>query len=354
MYISSLLLHGFRSHIEADFEFSEGVNIVLGPNASGKTNLLEALLVLSRGASYRAEFGSLINYNSESAKISAMVNNTERQILIKQSDNSTTRELTIEGVKKSRWTQRETLPVVLFEPGHLDLINGRPSLRRAYLDELSDQVKPGYKSTRQRYQRVLAQRNRLLKTNHKDSEMFAWDVKLCEYAEQIVKQRIELINKLNELLPKYYSEIAGDNKKAQVVYGTDIDTDNYLTAMLKKLHINKQTDIQRGFTCVGPHRDDVVFILNQKPAPESASRGESRSLVLSAKLTESKILENIFSTPALFLLDDVFSELDTSRQKSLARILNKTQTVLTTTNADTWVQFKNTHFETIRLGTSNL
>lgn len=355
MLINSLQLTGFRSYLDEEFELSPSITIVVGPNASGKTNLLEALLVACLGKSYRADTLELVHHEAELARIQVSMEQQDRSVVIERTEDErgnerATRKLVVNEKVKARWRHEDNLPVVLFEPEHMLMIGGSPSLRRAYLDDILEATLSGYANVRKRYQRALAQRNNLLKNGHTEQQLFVWDMQLAEYATELVARRGQLVERLNEVLSQTYSKIAGQPAKLTAKYSHQINAKNYQTALLAALHQRRDVDRQRGYTTIGPHRDDLEIMLNDQPAQTTASRGEARSIVLSLKLAEVAIVDEAFQTTPLLLLDDVFSELDTTRQKALAKALKGRQTILTTTNADTWVQFKNKHFELIRLG----
>ena len=351
MVITSLQLVGFRSYLDAEFEFGSGVNIVVGPNASGKTNLLEALLLASKGKSYRVDNQDLINYESDIARLSVSFVDSDRVVTIERTNGQCVRRLMVNGTEHVRWRREDDLPVVLFEPDHMTLVNGSPSGRRAYLDGILESTVSGYKTALARFTRTLAQRNRLLKTPHvAEEQYFVWDMKFAEYGAEVVRHRRVLADQINNVLAGHYAAIANRNTPLTVEYTTPITHVDYQSGLLAALHKNRDTERMRGFTLSGPHREDLSIRLNNQSAELTASRGEVRSIILALKLAEMTMIERAFDTTPLLLLDDVFSELDTNRQKSLATALKGRQTVLTTTNADTWVRFGGKHFETIRLG----
>jgi DNA replication and repair protein RecF len=166
------------------------------------------------------------------------------------------------------------------------------------------------------------------------NQIFAWNIRLSELAGKIVTARVELVNKLNQNLSEIYSEIAQTKTPILIEYQTDISCDTYETELLHKLEANLEEDLTRGFTACGPHREDIVVLIGRQPAGVVASRGETRTLVLSLKLLELKLLESIRDQKPLILLDDVFSELDGSRRRTLTKYLKNYQTIITTTDAD--------------------
>lgn len=333
--ISSLRLQNFRSYQDDSFEFDAGVNIVVGPNASGKTNILEALLFVCRGSSYRARDNEVIRFNAPWARLDALTLQHERVIKLERGHNeSITKTLVIDGHGYKRFTVEKTLPVVVFEPEHLLLLTGSPELRRTFIDDLLEQTVPGFGETRRHYKRTLAQRNALLKTGQRQDHFFAWNIRLSELGGRIAQQRIKLLDRFNEQLSAMYSDIAHSKSAVTLAYKSTCAAKDYGSQMLRKLEENIDADYGRGFTAYGPHRDDIVPYLADHPVQDTASRGEIRSLLLAIKILELQLLERARAQTPLLLLDDVFSELDGARRQALTRFLQPYQTFITTTDAD--------------------
>ncbi|HET6864200.1 MAG TPA: DNA replication and repair protein RecF [Candidatus Saccharimonadales bacterium] len=335
--ISAIRLQNFRSYKDDSFEFEPGVNIVVGPNASGKTNLLEAVLVLARGSSYRARDSELIKFDQPWARLDGNFEKNTRVVKLEPPnktfilDDKTYRRLNLD----------KTLPVVLFEPNHLQLMTRGPDQRRDYFDDLLVRSQPLYKNLSAGYIRSLAQRNALLKRGRGQAvqQLFAWNVRLSELGSQIVQARQELVNRINRGLSKTYSQIAKHKSEVELIYECQFPTENYGSRLLHKLETSVERDLERGFTGSGPHREDFVFYLDGQPAAQTASRGETRSLLLALKIFELGLIEEARGKRPIFLLDDVFSELDGSRRRALVARLKKHQTIITTTDADAVVEY---------------
>lgn len=334
--ITDIHLQNYRSYDDESFELSPNVNIIVGPNASGKTNLLEAILVSARGSSFRAKDHELINNKKEWARIEANTDNTNRVIKIEKinSDKSNkTFEINTQKIKRLNMSQ--TIPVVLFEPNHLLLLIGSPDLRRSYIDDILEQTVTGFKTIKTQYKRALSQRNTLLKQNKfNNPEIFVWNVRLSELGGKVFKERLALVEKLQKNISNIYDSLSGGKEKLQLSYKSNINSTNYESDLLKKLEQVTNEDIMRGFTSHGPHRDDLQILINNKLAGEVASRGETRSILLALKMIETQIIETSRLTKPLLLFDDVFSELDGARRLALTNILNSYQTIITTTDAD--------------------
>lgn len=335
--ITELRLQNFRSYKDAAFEIGAGVNIIVGPNASGKTNLLEAVLVLARGNSYRAKDPELVHFDSDWARLDAGMADSRRVVKLQaQSPEKVSKTFEIDEQALVRLTPARTLPVVLFEPNHLLLLNGSPDLRRAFLDDLLEQVKPEFAATRRHYKRVLAQRNALLKKNPRNlrEQLFVWNIRLGELGGQIVRERTELIGRFADRASDLYSRLADQGHDVTLSYQSRFTPEHYETALLHKLESSVDLDVARGFTAYGPHRDDLAIHIDDHPVQEAASRGETRTVVLALKIMELQLLEELRGKRPLLLLDDVFSELDNKRRHALTRFLKDHQTLITTTDAD--------------------
>lgn len=333
--IASLRLQNFRSFHEASFEFEPGVNIIIGPNASGKTNLLESILVAAQGSTYRGKDVDLVSKGSSWARIDVVTNtNTEHSVVIKLEGDIAKKNFTIESTEYRRLQAHHRIPVVIFEPNQLLYIATSPELRRSLIDNLNEQLNPAFSTTKRAYLRTLAQRNALLKTPNAQPKLFAWDVRLSELAGEIVKARQELIAKLNESLPSTYSDLASKKHEVFVEYISKMPVDNYVATMLKQLEATVSKDLERGFTGTGPHRDDVDIQIDDSSIQSFASRGEIRTVLLAIKIQEALLLEEKYNQKALMLLDDVFGELDGRRRKALTTFLQTHQAFITTTDAD--------------------
>lgn len=331
MLITGIRLQRFRSYRDQAFELEPGVNIVIGPNASGKTNLLEALYVVSRGKSFRVRDADLIRYGASWARVDATQTHQNRSIKLRRA-GLPHKEFVIGANTQRRLAASDTLPVVLFAPDDLRLLNGSPTRRRDYMDQIVSQLYGGA-SVINRYQRALLQRNALLKQVRPDQdELFVWGIKLGELGAQIVAWRRELTKELNKEASGLYESLSGKVHRVRFTYESTLPLKNYAQAINAAMQSGR--DIQLGHTANGPHRDDLRVSLDGHDSSLTASRGEIRTLVLVAKLVEAKLLEAQSGQKPLLLLDDVFSELDGKRRQQLAAAVKGYQTLITTTDAD--------------------
>ena len=349
--ITDLRLQNYRSYSDESFELSQGVNIIVGPNASGKTNLLESLLVASIGSSYRARDTELVRNKKPWARIDIdMSDGSHRTVKIElEPESSKTYELNTKTYK--RLTLQHSVPAVLFEPNHLLMLTGGPEGRRNYLDDLLEKTVSGYGSLRRQYKRTLAQRNRLLKNGHvNENEIFPWNVKLSQLGGQIIKFRQQLVEEISKQITPLYKKLSGAKTKVKVEYGATWPAESYESSFLKKLDTSLATDRERGFTSSGPHREDLLVFFDGRPAQEVASRGETRTAVLALKIIELSIIHKARDLQPILLLDDVFSELDGRRRHALTDYLAQYQTFITTTDADLVIKHFTTKSHIIPLG----
>lgn len=335
MLFTDVRLQNFRSYSDASFELNKGVTIVVGPNAAGKTNLLEAIMLAATGKTYRPK-ETLVRSSGEWARIDVhTAENLLRTLKIRKQPNAQTQEMEIGGKAYKNLPFNQKQPVVLFEPNHLFLTQGEPGLRRNYIDDIIEQIDSGFSKTRSDYKRALSQRNRLLKQGAHDRTMvFAWNVRLIESATHIIEKRLKILDSLNNSLSDVYSSISATKARLSIEYVSSTTTTAYGANLLKQLENNFETDLARGFTGYGPHRDDIRVFIGDRNIGSTGSRGEIRTLILALKAIELELFEKNLQIRPLLLLDDVFSELDGLRRKSLVNFLKNHQTVITTTDAD--------------------
>ncbi|MFS8119592.1 MAG: DNA replication/repair protein RecF, partial [Microcoleus sp.] len=302
----------------------------------------ESIYFLATGTSFRGRDRDVIGHHQlqAAAKIT-LDNDTERSVTLQlRDDGRVGKFFSINGTKRQRLSFAQRLPVVLFDPDSLRALSSSPTRRRAFLDSILTRSQPQYATILHRYERTLLQRNELLKKQSAYSpqtwqdQMFVWDMKLAELATKIVHYRTDLLAECNKLLSGTYSDIAEQPTTIRAQYETTIAISHYQQTILTRLQQNTNIDAIRGYTSVGPHRDDFVVWINDHPAVDVASRGEMRTIMLAFKLIETKLLKDLYDTPPLLLLDDVFSELDSTRRQKLIATISDCQTIITTTDAD--------------------
>jgi DNA replication and repair protein RecF len=335
-------LQNYRSYKEGSFDFDNNVNIIIGQNGSGKTNLLESIMMISRGISYRAKDHHLVTKGKTWSKIEAHTIDQIRTLKLEQiEDDKVSKNFIINTQNTKRLNIDQTVPIVLFEPNHLQLLSGVPEARRSYLDDILVQTKPGYKRTLLQYKRILAQRNNLLKSGNVNKlSIFAWNIQLSEAGGQIFRARNDLIDIINQQITDFYRSISTNKEQIKLEHISEFNPDQYESELLSKLE-NFSHDLLRGHTMHGPHRDDIKILIDNHEINSVASRGETRTTLLSLKLIEAKIIEQFRDKKPVLLLDDVFGELDQQRRKLLTNRIKDYQSFITTTDADVVIK----HFD---------
>jgi len=397
MLLKNLKLNNFRNYNEQDIDFKPGLNIILGANAQGKTNLLEAIEYMSTGRSYRAsqdlelvsrgknlasiavqyliDWDNRTNLQNISIDFKSSLNTEktknpklEKKVKINGATYSTTRNL------------KGCLCVVSFKSEDLNLARGGPKYRRDWIDNLLSSIDLGYRETSNRYTKCITQRNRLLKNiaekggrynlSETDKEQLrVWSRQAASLGAKVTRERLKLLDRLRPLIEAYQEKISGKNEPISVRYfqtsgdedpespesfdqsddqlgpnwneTSETELESRLMS-LYKLRFNEE--LARKQTLSGPHRDDIVFCLNDMPAKNYGSQGQTRTLVLSLKIAELDLVSEHLHEPPILLLDDVLAELDLNRQNFLMQeVANRSdmQTIITTTHIDafqkTWL-----------------
>ena len=334
MIISGVSLQNFRIHGSIVVEFSPGTTIITGPNGSGKTSIIEALYVALRGTSFKGVDGDILGPNRKWWRVDiSFSDGTKRSVKYNPESINGKKQFIIDGKTHYRLPAKNKKPVVLFEPNDLRLLNGSPGRRREFIDKFISQINPEYHMAINKYERALKQRNNLLKNKNSTSEdLFVWDVVLSEYGAQIIQQRLEFIDKINDKINSLYQELS-ETKDAISVHYSHPYSGDIKQKLLNELSRSADKDRVLGYTTTGPHRNDIIFNFNNSPALTIASRGEVRTVIVALKFLEVALIEDVLGVEPLILLDDVFSELDEKRQKHLSRLDGSSQVVITSTTS---------------------
>lgn len=358
MRLESLELFAFRNHARASLTFGEQLQLITGSNARGKTNLVEAIYVLATGRSFRRHTNSrdLIAYGASEASVRGeVVRDGLQTSLSVHLGGRTGRRLHVNGndVHYVKDYVRH-VSVVAFQPEDLLMVRGGPDLRRDFVDRAAFTLLPEYLDDYNRYQRALAGRNQLLKQRVRGDLLAAWTEELAETgsALSIIRKKF-----LDEFLPaamEAFADIFRDSV-VDLSYAPnprslrETPVEQWRQAFLDELQEREADDTERGFTGVGPHRDDIAMLMDGKEARMFASQGQTRALVLALRIGQIRHATGILGSAPLFILDDVGSELDEERRKYLARFLaeEKVQTFITATEksllpvmdvpAETWL-----------------
>lgn len=342
--IESIRLINFRNYGSLNIKLNKQINIFIGNNAQGKTNLLEAIYMCATGRSFRTNRDrEIINLNKKEAYIGAniKINSYERFIELKmERDNPKTIRVNKIALKNYK-ELNSGLNVVVFSPDDLKLVKDGPGERRNFLDLSISQIKPVYKHNLNRYNKILFQRNNLLKSKKQKSEIISlleiFDLQLANIGTEIILERMKFIKELSIMAKAIHSNLTFKKENLSLEYISNIDLakkdkSNIEKNFLKKIKLNLDRDFKIGTTGIGPHRDDMQIKINNIDARTYGSQGQQRTIVLSLKLSEVEIIKKDRGTYPVLLLDDVFSELDGDRRKYLTRSFNNMQTIITSTD----------------------
>ncbi len=346
MKVDYLKLINFRNYDYIDLSFDKGVHVLVGDNAQGKTNILEALFLAVLGKSFRAgQDEEMIRWECDSSKIDiAFSNQISENLLQITLSKSGVRENTYNGQLRKKRDIIGNLNAVLFCPEDLWLIKGSPAIRRRFLDFTLSQIDKRYYHILLKYNRVILQRNHLLKkVNYekgKDEILDIWDDQLIDLATELFCSRINLVEELSVIAKEKYTKIAGGAEIFSAHYfifckqkNEEVQKVNYREWYARNLRVLRNKDIQKGTTEIGPHKDDVCFFVDSYDAKYFASQGQQRTAIVSLKLAEIEIMKNKLAEYPILLLDDVMSELDQYRRKKIIDEINgKIQTFITGTD----------------------
>lgn len=340
MHVKNLNLKNFRNYIDESFEFSQGLNVLFGKNAQGKTNCAEAVFYLCTGVSPRAKRDKqLIREGADFAEISALASGRYGDVHISAKIFENGREVRINGNKITKNADLlGNIFSVFFSPNELRLIQDGPDERRRFLNVSISQLCKPYYTALIRYNKILDQRNNLLK--NRDVALVyetlpAWDEQICKYAATIARKRTDFIQKLAPLAKEIHLSLTDTEElliKPEKNYKGD--EEQLAKRMFSELEANYDRDIRLGYTASGPHRDDMEIIINGMDAKHFASQGQTRTAALSIKLAEVEIFKETSGEYPVLILDDVMSELDLPRRKKLVERTKNLQTILTCTHAE--------------------
>ena len=341
MQIKNLTLKNFRNYADENFEFTEGLNVLYGKNAQGKTNCAEAVFYLCTGVSPRARREKqLIMHGKQRADISATACGRYGDVTIDAVIGESGREIRVNGNKISRNADLlGNVYAVFFSPQELRLIQDGPDERRRFLNISISQLSKSYYTALSRYNKILEQRNNLLKNRDISLVMDTlpvWDVQLCRYAAEIAVRRTEYLKKLSPLAEEAHAYLTDGQEKLEISPEKKYkgDEEELSARLFDELSNNYDRDIRLGYTASGPHRDDLDITINGQDAKNFASQGQTRTAALAIKLAEVNIFREACGEYPVLILDDVMSELDLPRRKKLVARTEGLQTIITCTHAE--------------------
>lgn len=341
MIVKKIELLNYRNYEYLNIDFNSGINILYGDNAQGKTNILEALYMSGTSKSHKnAKDKETIRFGQEEAHIKTIVikNSIEYKIDIHLKAHKL-KGIAINGVPIKKATELfGVLNIIFFSPEDLNIIKEGPSERRRFIDMELCQLDKVYLHNLTSYNKALTQRNKLLKDiidkpSLKDT-LDSWDEQLIKYGTEIINRRKKFIDDLNEVIFLIHKKLSGNKEELTITYEPDVTVNNYKSALSDA----RKKDERFLTTSVGPHRDDMAFLIKNVDLRKYGSQGQQRTAALSLKLSEIELVKSIIKDEPVLLLDDVLSELDKNRQNQLLGSLDKTQTIITCTGLDEFIK----------------
>lgn len=340
MIVTSIDLKNYRNYELMNLEFFEKTNIIYGDNAQGKTNILEALYVAATTKSHRgSKDKEIIRFGEEESHIKMMIKKNDIDYRIDmhiKKDKS--KGIAINGVPiRKALDLFGVVNMVFFSPEDLNIIKDGPSERRRFINMELSQIDKVYSHNLYQYKKVLDQRNKLLKDiyyrNDLKDTLEVWDMQLVRYGSEVVKARQNFIDNLNEIVRDIHYKLSGGKESLIIKYNPSTYVENFD----KEVEHARDKDIRYGSTSVGPHKDDIIFVINGNDVRNYGSQGQQRTAALSLKLAEIELVKNTINDTPVLLLDDVLSELDSSRQNFLMDSIGNIQTIVTCTGVDDFI-----------------
>jgi len=343
LHVKNIRLINFRNYNNISLDFNRKTNVFLGKNAQGKTNLLEAIYICATGRSFRTNRDrEIINFAKKEAYVGANANigDYDKFIEVKM-ERDRPKRIRINKTELKNYRELYSgLNVIVFSPDDLKLVKEGPQERRNFLDLEISQIKPVYNHNILRYNKILFQRNNLLRLNRFNSDienlLEVFDLQLANIGTDIVLERKKYIGEINQICKSTHNKISSYRENLELsyisnidIYDNKLDMEEYYVNMLKK---NRKKDIEASSTQLGPHRDDIYISVNDRELKTFGSQGQQRTAVLSIKLSELELIRRQKGFFPVLLLDDVFSELDEERKKYLISFFKDIQTLITTTD----------------------
>ena len=348
MHLNRVFTDNFRNLNREEIYLHPGINIILGKNAQGKTNFLEAIYILAAASSPRsAAEGEMVAWNNNYYFVQGEVNSRE--------DNFSLSVGYSQGQKRIRLNDNPLerirdllgrLLIIFFGPEDLQLIKGGPQIRRQFLNREISLLQPLNYDYLQRYRSTLQQRNNLLKAiaekKGNPADLEPWDEQLAAAGAELITRRLWFLREIGPLLSEHYRSISGEERRLEIKYDSRLPLDlkssgeDWKRGFLSAWQRRRDEEIRRGFTLSGPHRDDICFELEGRDLKIFGSQGQQRTAVLALKIAELKLMDSRRGEKPVLLLDDVFSELDGNRQQALLQLMGSDQQTIITTTDNNW------------------
>ena len=341
MYIESIELSNYRNYSNVKVEFGKNTNILYGDNAQGKTNILESIYMAATTKSHRknTQDKDIIKIGEDESHIRLFVNKKDISHKIDMHlRKSKNKGVAIDGIPIRRATELYgLLNVIFFSPEDLTIIKNGPAERRRFMDLELCQISRLYYQNLASYNRILNQRNNLLKQIYHNRSLMdtldVWNMQLVDYGSRIIKERRNFIDMMNEIIGEIHSHLTSGKEKLEIVYECNVDEDKFDETLQEKTEM----DVRYSSTQSGPHRDDISFLINGIDARKYGSQGQQRTAALSLKLAQIQLMREVMKESPILLLDDVLSELDSNRKTYLLESIKDTQTIITCTGLDEFI-----------------
>ena len=341
MIVTKIELSNFRNYDSLSLELDDKTNILYGKNAQGKTNVLEAIYLCSTTKSHRSsKDAELIKFENNEGHIKLFINKKCREYRIDiHLRKNKSKGIAINGIPIKKASELFGIfNVIFFSPEDLDIIKNGPAERRRFVDMELCQLDKIYVYNLINYNKVLGQRNQLLKDIYMKPELEdtldVWDMQLAEYGSKVIKRREQFIKDINKIIKPIHRKLTENSEEIEVVYKKCCNEDE----LYNKIIENRKKDIKLKSTSVGPHRDDILFFNKDINIRTYGSQGQKRTVALSLKLAEIELVKSLINDTPVLLLDDVLSELDSDRQNHLLKSLDEIQTVITCTGLDEFIE----------------
>lgn len=340
MKINSINLQNFRNYNILNISFDGETNIIYGDNAQGKTNILEAIYVSATTKSHRGNKDrEMISFNEDEAHIKSIVekNGTTYRIDMHLKKNKS-KGIAINGVPIKKASELfGIINIVVFSPEDLNIIKEGPAARRHFIDMELSQIDKIYLSDLSNYNRVLVQRNKLLKDLYFRDDVIdtldIWDIQLVNYGKRMIEARKKFIKSLNDIIGEIHRNLSGSKEQLLIKYEPNIHESEFERQLIQC----RDRDLKTKMTNIGPHKDDISFFINGNDVRKYGSQGQQRTAALSLKLSEIELVKSVIHDSPILLLDDVLSELDSNRQNLLLNSIKDIQTIITCTGLDEFV-----------------
>lgn len=340
MIIESIELKNYRNYKELHMDFDQGTNILYGDNAQGKTNILEAIYVCATTKSHKgSKDRDIIGFGEEESHMKVCIKKDGIPYRIDMHLRmNKTKGVAINGVPIRKASELfGIVNVIFFSPEDLNIIKNGPAERRRFIDMELCQLNKLYVHSLVQYNKIVIQRNKLLKEIHFKPEyeemLDIWDMQLVTYGKELIRYRTDFITQLNEIIKEIHYNLSGERETILIKYEPNVDCQNF-EKVLKK---NRFQDMKQKSTLTGPHRDDITFYVNDIDIRKFGSQGQQRTAALSLKLSEIELVKKIVKDYPILLLDDVLSELDKNRQEHLLLAIKNIQTIITCTGLEDFI-----------------